>query len=139
MTKVLGTIVLLVVLLGLAVGGIGWLRGRPFTDQVPVFSASRLTSGNLLLPTQAAVFPDRVVRYKPGLIGHVEESIGIDQIASVRVKTGALYADVIIETSGASPPLAFHGLTNGAAKRLQQQILAAQAARGQGGEKPPSL
>jgi len=73
-----------------AVAGLGVLswavnhgRNRPFTKDVPVFRASRWTKGNHLWRTQVAVFPNRVVRYTPRLFGHFEETIGIDQVASV--------------------------------------------------------
>src|SRR6185295_14787334 len=78
------------------------LRNRPFTDEVPVFKASRWTGGNRLWPTQVAVFPSRVVRYTPRLFGHFEETIAIDQVASVSVDAGLVFGDVIIETSGGS-------------------------------------
>ncbi len=39
-------------------------------------------------PTPVAVSPSRVVRYAPRLFRHVEEAIGINQVASVSVDSG---------------------------------------------------
>jgi len=50
------------------------------------------------------VFSNRVVRYTPRLFGHFEETIGIEQVASVSVDAGVLFGDVIIETTGGSQP-----------------------------------
>jgi len=58
-----------------------------------VFTASRLTSGNLLFPVRIEISPERVIRVKPHLIGSDEESVAISKVASVnkgRRKIGAL-------------------------------------------------
>jgi hypothetical protein len=106
------------------------MSSRPFTKDAPVFASSRWTSGNRLLPTQIAVFPDRVVRYTPKWIGHEEQTISIDQIASVRISAGMLFADVIIETTGGSQPIVCHGHWKGDAEGIRNRISDAQAARG---------
>ncbi len=49
-------------------------RNRSFTNEVPVFRASRWTKGNRIWPTQVSVFPNRVVRWTPRLFGHFEET-----------------------------------------------------------------
>ena len=93
-------------------GGILYLLNRPFSRDPKTYTASRMTSGNLLFPVQIAVFPGRVVRHKPKLFGHLEDSIGIDQIASVKMQAGVMFADVVIDTTGGSPPVVFHGHSN---------------------------
>ena len=121
-------IVAAVVGLGLLSWAVNLSRNRPFTRDVPVFRASRWTKGNRIWPTQVAVFPDRVVRYTPRLFGHFEETIGIDQVASVSVDSGLLFGDVIIETTGGSQPIRCHGHRKGDAEEIRRQITATRAA-----------
>ena len=111
------------------VGGLVVMLSRPFTKDASVFTASRFTSGNHIFPTQIAVYPTKVVRHTPKWIGHEEQTISIDQIASVRVSAGFLFADVIIETTGGSQPIVCHGHWKGDAKGIQEKISEAQAAR----------
>jgi hypothetical protein len=107
-------------------GAVNHVRNRPFTKDVPVFHASRWTKGNRIWPTQVAVFPNRVVRYTPRLFGHFEETIGIDQVASVSVDSSLIFGDVIIETTGGSQPIRCHGHRRGEAAEIRRQITAAQ-------------
>jgi hypothetical protein len=102
-------------------------RNRPFSRDVPVFRASRWTKGNHVWPTQVAVFPNRVERYTPRLLGHFEEAIGINQVASVSVESSLLFGDVVIETTGGSQPIRCHGHWKGDAKEIRRQITEAQA------------
>jgi hypothetical protein len=102
-------------------------RNRPFTRDVPVFRASRWTKGNRIWPTQVAVFPGRVVRYTPRLFGHFEETIGIDQVASVSVDSSLIFGDVIIETTGGSQPIRCHGHLRRDAEEIRRQITEAQS------------
>jgi hypothetical protein len=111
-------------------GGFVFMYSRPYTKEVPVFSASRWTSGNRIFPTQVAVFPDRVVRYRPKLVGHEEEIIPVRQVASVKISAGLLFADVFIETTGGSQPIVCHGHWKSDAGEIQKRISAAQAALG---------
>ena len=118
------------VVVGLAV--LSWVvnqgRNRPFTKDVPVFRASRWTKGNRIWPTQVSVFPNRVVRYTPRLFGHFEETIGIDQVASVSVDSSLVFGDVIIETTGGSQPIRCHGHFKRDAEEIRRRITEAQAA-----------
>lgn len=109
--------------------GVLFLFNRPFSDNADTLHASRLTSGNLLFPVQVAVFPDRVARYKPRFLGHTEDSISTDLIASVKVQAGVVFADVVLDTAGGSPPVVVHGLWKKDAERLRQLIGAAQDSR----------
>ncbi|HQR46030.1 MAG TPA: hypothetical protein PK598_08450 [Thermoanaerobaculia bacterium] len=113
----------------LAWGGFFFMFSRPFTRDAAVFAASRWTAGNRLFPTQIAVYPTRVVRYTPKWIGHEEQTISIDQIASVRVSAGLMFADVIIETTGGSQPIVCHGHWKSDAEGIREKISEAQAAR----------
>ena len=126
---------LLVLLLALLVfGGILFLYNRPFSNNPEAFTASRLTSGNRLFPVQVAVFPERVARHKPRFFGHTEDSISIDLIASVKVQSGVVFADVVLDTSGGSPAVVIHGLWKKDAERLRERIGAAREGR----RKPPA-
>ena len=115
----------------LGLGALSWAvnlgRNRSFTKDVPVFRASRWTQGNRIWPTQVAVFPNRVVRYTPRLFGHFEETIGIDQVASVSVDSSLIFGDVIIETTGGSQPIRCHGHRRRDAEEIRRQITESQA------------
>jgi len=115
---------------GLAVicWAVNYGRNRPFARDVPVFRASRWTKGNHIWPTQVAVFPNRVVRHTPRLFGHFEETIGIDQVASVSVDSSLIFGDVIIETTGGSQPIRCHGHFRGDTDEIRRKITEAQAA-----------
>jgi len=98
-----------------------WQKGRPFSSG-DVFHASRWSRGNRLFPTQVLVTPSSVVQYKPRWIGREEESIHLAHIASVKLETHALLADVLIETSGGSDPIRCHGHRKGDATRIKALI-----------------
>ena len=104
-----------------------WLYNRPFTSEKPVVCASRFTSGNAIFPVQVAVFADRVSSYKPRFLGHTEDSITLRQVASVKVQSGPVFADVVIDTAGGSPPVLIHGLWKKDAVTLSAAIAAAQS------------
>jgi hypothetical protein len=104
-----------------------WLYNREFTSEKAVVKASRFTSGNRVFPVQVAVFADRVSSYNPRFLGHTENSITLRQIASVKVKAGPVFADVVIDTTGGSPPVVIHGLWKKDAEALSAAIAAAQS------------
>jgi hypothetical protein len=108
-------------------GTVLWLYNRAFTSEKPVVKASRFTSGNRVFPVQVAVFADRVSSYNPRFLGHTENSITLRQIASVKVKAGPVFADVVIDTTGGSPPVVIHGLWKKDAEALSAAIAAAQS------------
>ncbi len=102
-------------------GWIVWQKGRPFTSG-DVFRASRISRGNRLFPTQVAISPTSVVQHKPRWIGKQEETIHMAHIASVKIDTGLLLSNVLIETSGGSDPIACHGHRKGDAIRMKDLI-----------------
>ena len=83
-------------------------KGRPFAPG-DVFRASRLSSGNRIFPTQVAITSTSVVQFTPQWIGKVEETIHMAHVSSVKIDTGVLFSDVLIETSGGSHPIRCHG------------------------------
>lgn len=98
-----------------------WLKGRPFADGA-VFRASRLSDGNRLLPTQVLITNRSVVQFIPGWIGKQEESIHMAHIASVKIQTGVMLSDVLIETSGGASPIRCHGHRKGDAVEMKRLI-----------------
>jgi hypothetical protein len=123
------TALLLAVVAFLLFAGILFLFNRPFSDNPETLRASRLTASNQLFPEQIAVFPERIARYKPRFFGHTEDSISTDQIASVKIQAGLVFADVVIDTTGGSPPIVIHGLWKKDAESLRHLIGAAQESR----------
>ena len=90
-----------------------------------VFVASRWSPGNRLFPTQVAITPTAVIHYTPHWIGRHEHSINIAHVASVRIDTKLLFADVFIETTGGQSAIQCRGHHKGDAieiKRLIEQF-----------------
>jgi len=98
-----------------------WSKGRPFASG-DVFRTSRLSSGNRLFPTQVLITPTSVVQYTPRWFGRREETIHMAHIASVKIETGIVFSDVLIETSGGTDPILCHGHGKGDAARMKDLI-----------------
>jgi len=113
-----------------------WRKGRPFAEG-DVFRASRISSGNRLFPTQVLITPTAVVQYTPRWFGRREETIHMAHIASVKIETGVVLSDVLIETSGGSDPIACHGHRKGDAGRMKDLIERYQTSYYRGGPAGP--
>ena len=98
-----------------------WRKGLPFAPG-DVFRASRFSRGNRIFPTQVLITPTSVVQYTPQWIGRQEESIHMAHIASVKIITGMLLSDVLIETSGGASPIKCHGHRKKDAVRMKALI-----------------
>src|SRR6184192_128330 len=98
-----------------------WRKGRPFAVG-DVFRASRLSIGNRLFPTQVLITPTSVVQHTPRWIGRQEETIHMAHISSVRIDTGLLLSNVLVETSGGSDPIVCHGHRKGDAVEMKTLI-----------------
>lgn len=98
-----------------------WRKGRPFASG-DVFRASRLSKGNHLFPTQVLITPVSVVQHTPRWIGRQEETIHMAHLASVKIDTGLLLSNLLIETSGGSDPIRCHGHHKGDANAMKQLI-----------------
>jgi predicted small integral membrane protein len=98
-----------------------WRKSRPIAAG-DVFRASRLSRGNRILPCQVLINPTSVVHYTPQWIGRQEESIHIAHIASVKIVTGVLLSDVLIETSGGASPIKCHGHHKNDARKMKALI-----------------
>lgn len=73
-----------------------------------------------------------VVRHKRSWFSHDEISISITKVASVHIKTGILWSDILIESSGGSDPLASHGHRKADARRIRELVEEAQGNLGAG-------
>ena len=93
------------------------------------FSASRLTRGNLFFPTRIVVNSLRVTRVKRKMFSRSEESISISQVASVKISTGIVWSDILIESTGGTDPIASHGHRKADALRIRDLVEGFQAAR----------
>jgi len=91
------------------------------------FQASRCTRGNFLFPTVIEVTDKAVIRRKRSWFSRDEISMSIFKVASVHIKTGVIWSDILIESSGGSDPLASHGHTKPDAQRIKELIEGYQA------------
>ena len=91
-----------------------------------IFRASRWTSGNHLFPTIIEVTDQAVVRHKRSWFSKDEISISITKVSSVHIKTGIIWSDILIESSGGSDPLTSHGHTKADAQRIRARVENAQ-------------
>jgi hypothetical protein len=86
------------------------------------FSASRWTQGNFFFPTKIVVSPQRVSRVKSRLFGSNEESIPMSKVASVHIRTGPIWAEIVIESSSGTDPITSHGHRKADAQRIRDLI-----------------
>lgn len=98
-----------------------WWKGRPFA-RGDVFRASRWSAGNRLFPTQVLISSTAVVQYTPKWLGRLEETIHLAHVSSVKISTGVILSDVLIETSGGSAPIRCSGHTKGDATQMKALI-----------------
>src|SRR5436305_8097966 len=98
------------------------------------FKASRWTRGNRLFPTYIEVSDKAISRRKRSWFRIDEISISLSKVASVHVKTGLIWSEILIESSGGTDPLASHGHRKDDARRIKQLVEDAQASLPGGGE-----
>ena len=91
------------------------------------FRASRWTKGNHLFTTVIEVTDAAVVRRKRSWLTVNEISIHLSKVASVRIDTGMVWSDILVESTGGSDPLTSHGHTKADARRIKELIEAAQS------------
>jgi hypothetical protein len=94
------------------------------------FRASRWTRGNFLFPTVIEVTDRAVIRHKRSWFSKDEISISITKVASVHIKTGIIWSDILIESTGGSDPLVSHGHTKADARRIRELVEEAQGISG---------
>src|SRR6184192_3710632 len=86
------------------------------------FKASRWTRGNHLFPTFIEVSDKAISRRKRSWFRLDQISISLSKVASVHIKTGIIWSDILIESSGGSDPLASHGHKKGDARRIKELV-----------------
>ncbi|MDR3378059.1 MAG: PH domain-containing protein [Verrucomicrobiae bacterium] len=91
-----------------------------------LFQASRWTRGNHLFPTIIEVNDRAVVRRKRSWFSKDEISISISKVASVHIKTGFLWSEILIESSGGTDPLSSRGHSKADAQRIRALLEEAQ-------------
>lgn len=87
-----------------------------------VFRASRMSKGNHLFPAQVVVTASSLTLYRPQWIGKFEESIHMAHIASIKIDTHVIFADISIETSGGQEPVVSYGHTKGDAVEMKNAV-----------------
>ena len=103
--------------------------GAPFSAVGEAFKASRWTRGNLIFPTRIVVSPLHVSRVKPRMFGTTDESIAISQVASVQIRTGVIWSEIRIDSTGGADPITSHGHRKRDAIRIRELIENYQAGR----------
>jgi len=91
------------------------------------FRASRWTRGNRLFPTYIEVSDKSVSRRKRSWFRVDEMSMSLSKVASVHIKTGLIWSEILIESSGGTDPLGSHGHKKADALRIKELIENAQA------------
>ena len=92
------------------------------SSQGETFAASRWTQGNFFFPTKLLVSPQRVARVKSRLFGSNEESISMSKVASVHIKTGVFWSEIVIESTGGTDPITSHGHRKADAQKIRDLI-----------------
>jgi hypothetical protein len=91
-----------------------------------VFKASRWTKGNHLFRTVIEISEQSIIRRKRSWFTVNEMSIHLSRVASVRIDTGLLWSDVLIESTGGTDAIDSHGHTKSEARRIKALIEEAQ-------------
>ena len=84
-----------------------------------------------MFPTSIEVSDKSVTRRKGSWFSQDEMTISIAKIASVHIKTGLIWSEILIESSGGTDPLESHGHSKADALRIKELISTAQAQMGQ--------
>jgi hypothetical protein len=105
------------------------------------FKASRWTRGNHLFRTIIEVTETAVIRRKRAWFSRNEMSIHLQRVASVRINTGLLWSEILIESTGGTDSLTSHGHRKPDALRIKELIEQAQtqhlgAPEGEGATRP---
>jgi len=87
-----------------------------------IFRASRWTKGNFLFPTYIEVSERAVTRRKRSWFNRDEMSISMSKVASVHIRTGLIWSNILIESSGGSDAIESIGHTKSDALRIKELI-----------------
>ena len=98
------------------------MRVEKSGDDTETFNASRWTDGNFWFPVRVEVSPLQITCIRRGVVRKDAESIMLTQVASVRIHSGLLFAELIVESSGGVEPIAVHGLYKRDAERIKELL-----------------
>ena len=93
------------------------------------FPASRWTAGNFLFPTTIIVTDTAVMRVKRSWFSRNEMSIHLQRVASVRIDSGVLWSDILIESTGGTDSITSHGHKKKDALRIKELLEKVQTAQ----------
>ncbi|MGH7940850.1 MAG: hypothetical protein ACREFR_07270 [Limisphaerales bacterium] len=94
------------------------------------FRASRWTHGNHLFPTFIEIATNAVIRRKRSWFRMDEMSISLSKVASVHIRAGVFWSDILIESTGGADPMRSHGHKKADALRIRDLIQIAQGTLG---------
>jgi hypothetical protein len=100
---------------------------RQMSMPIETFRASRWTRGNFFFPTVIEVTDKAVCRRRRTWLSQDEMSMSISKVASVHIRTGMMWSEILIESSGGTDPLSSHGHSKADALRIKELIEDAQA------------
>lgn len=92
-----------------------------------IFKASRWTKGNRLFRTIIEVTDTAVIRRKRSWFTRNEMSIHLQRVASVRINTGILWSQILIESTGGTDSITSNGHRKRDALRIKELIECAQS------------
>jgi hypothetical protein len=75
-----------------------------------------------LFPTVIEITDSAVVRRKRSWFSVNESSIHLSRVASVAIRTGPLFSDIRIESSGGGEDIVSHGHVKAEARRIKELI-----------------
>ena len=87
-----------------------------------LFHASRFTRGNRLFPTVIEISDKSVTRRQRSWFSRDEISVSITKVASVHIKTGLIWSEIRIESSGGTDAMVSHGHSKRDALRIKELI-----------------
>ena len=79
-----------------------------------------------MFPTVIEVNDRAIVRHKRSWFSKDEISISISKVASVHIKTGFWWSEILIESSGGTDPFKSHGHRKADAQRIRALVEQAQ-------------
>ena len=86
------------------------------------FKASRLTRGNIFFPTVIEITENAIIRHKRSWFGKRETSYSLSKVASVHIKAGMFFSEVLVESGAGGEPLKSRGHKKRDALRMRDLI-----------------
>lgn len=102
-----------------------------------IFKASRLTRGNIFFPSVIEITENAIIRHKRSWFSKGQTSYSMAKVASVHIKTGMFWADLLIESCVGGETLKCRGHKKRDALRMRDLIQGAQGGEQQSDTLPP--